>query len=260
MGQNRADGHTQPVCAGRSEETSIYWHLKQRLEDVLASLEAGDPLPGERSLAESMGVSRTTLRRVLSEFAAAGRLERVQGRGSFVVKPQRSGQIPISIGSYTEHFRKLGRRPSSRMLEMTTVPADVATAARLAVAPGAMLWLMRRLRLVDDKPVSIESAYVPVSRCPDLRQRFTAADSLYEVLRKDYGIDAGCVEKSVETILPCPSDAELLGAQARHPMLLMCVRSFDMAGKPFEWASALFRGDEYRIIGAVDGHGVRWLT
>ena len=59
--------------------------LKQISEGKLSP---GDALPGELRLAEEMRVSRTTVRQTLGDLERDGIVHRVQGKGTFVSKPQ----------------------------------------------------------------------------------------------------------------------------------------------------------------------------
>jgi DNA-binding transcriptional regulator YhcF (GntR family) len=60
--------------------------ITERISDGIASgeLSPGQKLPTERGLAGSLGVARGTVTRAYEELRRAGRLEVVQGRGSFV--------------------------------------------------------------------------------------------------------------------------------------------------------------------------------
>lgn len=62
---------------------------EQLLEQISAgTLSPGDALPGELQLAEIMQVSRTTVRQTLGDLEKDGIVYRVQGKGTFVSKPQ----------------------------------------------------------------------------------------------------------------------------------------------------------------------------
>ncbi|MFD7157660.1 FadR/GntR family transcriptional regulator [Kribbella sp. NPDC059898] len=63
--------------------------LKQRILD--GEIAPGAKLPGENSLVEEFGVSRTVVREAVSRLQAAGLVETFQGRGSFVLEvPERT--------------------------------------------------------------------------------------------------------------------------------------------------------------------------
>ena len=84
--------------------------IAEQLAAAIASgaLAAGTRLPPERHLAESLGVSRMTVRQALGDLERDGLLRRVVGRagGTFVSEPG-------SVGSGGRHGRPLGRAAPS---------------------------------------------------------------------------------------------------------------------------------------------------
>ncbi|MHC4915059.1 MAG: GntR family transcriptional regulator [Planctomycetota bacterium] len=69
-------------------------HARERLEQLIRDGKLrGRRLPGERELAEQLGVCRVTLRRALAQLEREGRLERRHGSGTFVSEaPPRRGR------------------------------------------------------------------------------------------------------------------------------------------------------------------------
>jgi DNA-binding FadR family transcriptional regulator len=66
--------------------------LKRRILD--GGIAPGEKLPGENSLVEEFGVSRTVVREAVSRLQAAGLVETFQGRGSFVLEvPERAAGL-----------------------------------------------------------------------------------------------------------------------------------------------------------------------
>jgi len=58
---------------------------KLRLEITSGRLSAHEVIPDERTLAKELGISRVTVRRAILELAQEGMLERIRGRGTFVL-------------------------------------------------------------------------------------------------------------------------------------------------------------------------------
>ena len=116
-------------------------------------------LPAESELMQRFGVSRITVRQVLDMLVRDGLIYRQQGRGTFVAHPTIE-QTQVRIVSFTEDMRQRGFRPGTEVLEAGLMPAPADIAGKLAVEPGEELAHLRRLRLADDEPMSIEDAYL----------------------------------------------------------------------------------------------------
>ncbi|HVK24094.1 MAG TPA: GntR family transcriptional regulator [Actinokineospora sp.] len=236
----------RPDTVVRVQREPKYWGLKRHLLDLLGSLPPGSPIPTERSLATDFDVSRTTVRQALAELTVEGRLLRVQGKGTFAAEPKVAQRLQLS--SYTEDMRAQGREPSSKLLEVAEIPAEVELARLLGVRPGAKVLRLHRLRLADGEPMALESTHLPLGRFRGLRRFVVDGGSLYQVLRDRFGVEMGHAEETIETALAAPHEADLLGADVGMPMLLLSRHSFDADEKPVEWVRSLYRGDRYKFV------------
>ncbi|HEY4458857.1 MAG TPA: GntR family transcriptional regulator [Pseudonocardiaceae bacterium] len=225
-----------------------YRQVKNQLVAELQNIPLGRPIPPERVLAGQFAVARSTIRKAIAELTAEGRLLRTHGKGTFVAQPQQAQRLPLAMTSYTEYMRGHGRVPSSRLLELITVPADDELAERLAVAAGSRVLRIARLRLADGLPVMAETTHLSLVRFPGLRRHLTQDASLHQILAARYGVELPGAEKSVETVLAGPDEARLLDAQVGQPMFLIRRQSFDAHGHPVEWARSTLRGDRYKFV------------
>ena len=223
-----------------------YYRLKRHLTELTRTLEPGSAVPTERDLAVQFGTSRTTVRQALHELVVEGRLERVQGRGTFVAKPKVAQNLELT--SYTEDLRAQGLDPTSRLITMEYVRAAGDVPVRLAVAPGARVVHLVRLRLVGGEPMAIERSYLEAARFPGLRRHLTRLGSLYAALDEGYGVRLGRAEETIETALASPDEAALLGVDTGLALLLLSRHGFDLDGRPVEWGRSVYRGDRYRFV------------
>ncbi len=95
----------------------------------------GTPVPPERTLAAEFDTSRTTVRQALQELVVEGRLERIQGKGTFVAKPKVSQALQLT--SYTEDMRAQGLEPTSQLLDLGYITADDRLAGLLDITAAA---------------------------------------------------------------------------------------------------------------------------
>src|SRR5262249_60728269 len=160
---------------------------RQRVLDLIESLEVGDAIPSERHLAGDLGVSRLTLRAAVHDLVREGYLVRRRGAGTFVAEPKVAKGMTIS--SFSNDMRQRGLAPGSRTLELHVVPAGARLGRILHVSPAEPVIVAKRLRLADGEPMAIELLHVRESLLPGLTAPDLDEDSFYELLPRRYGIE-----------------------------------------------------------------------
>ena len=215
-------------------------------DDIAAGrLRVGDRLPTERVLGQQLGVSRATVRRAIAELALRGLVERPERRRAFVAGEQLS-EPPNALLSFTELGRRRGLRASSPLLERDVRPASILEADGFGIRPGEPLLRLRRLRLLDDEPIAIDEALVPLELVARLADGDVDDASLYAELA-GAGFEPTTAEYDVMAIAVQDPDATLLGLAPGTPALQAHTRSRDHAGRLLEVSTTVYRGDRYRF-------------
>jgi GntR family transcriptional regulator len=222
-----------------------YYVLKEQILALIEDAAPGTLIPTERALAEQYATSRTTVRQAIGELVSEGRLDRTQGRGTFVAPPKVTHVRQLT--SFSDDAASQGMTASARMLDIGPVPADPAIARRLGLVPGAEVHRVERIRLVNGEPLAHETAFL-AGDLPDLAHNVEVRGSLYAALGEDYGIRISEVEDTVETKLAGPDEVRLLDVEMGAPMLLVHRQGFTLDGKPVEWTRSVFRGDRFRFV------------
>jgi len=232
--------------AARTARVPKYYGLKRHLLEMTETMPPGTPVPPERTLAGEFDTSRTTVRQALQELVVEGRLERIQGKGTFVAKPKVSQALQLT--SYTEDMRAQGLEPTSQLLDIGYVTADDRLAALLDIETGGRVLRIERLRLASGEPMAIETTHLPQKRFPALRRCLVKYTSLYAALAEVYDIHLAEAEETIETSLATPREAGLLGTDVGLPMLMLSRHSLDDRGEPVEWVRSVYRGDRYKFV------------
>jgi GntR family transcriptional regulator len=232
----------------------VYLDLRAALD--ASELKAGDRVPPERELATRYGCSVITIRRALDELAREHRIERIRGRGTFVLAP-RVELDGAGTMSFAEEMRERGHAPETRLVEAREATADEAAAAALGLPLGAPIFVITRLRLANGVPLILEEASLPAIRFPRLLASDLATQSLYAILADRYGIQVVRARETLEPVLLRTRESRLLDVPAGRPALLIEGVAFTAGGKPVEYTRSYVRGDRtrYSVERVVARHG-----
>jgi GntR family transcriptional regulator len=207
----------------------------------------GDKLPKEQDLADTLGVSRMTLRQSLGTLETRGVVERIPGRqgGTFIREPKIDADI-TGLAGFTEQLRRGQVRASARVVSATTTPATRGVAAALDLAKDDEVYEIVRVRRAHGVPLALERSYLPAALFPGLLDR-RLTGSLYRLLAKEYD---SAPQSAVEYLEPYIASAEvagLLDVDEGSALLLIERTASSAAGRPIEYARDIFRSDRIRV-------------
>jgi len=226
---------------------------RERVLDLIESLNVGDSIPSERQLAGDLGVSRLTVRAALDELVREGYLMRRRGAGTFVAEPKVAKGMGIT--SFSEDMRQRGLTPGSRTLELQVVPAGARLGRILHVSPAEPVVVAKRLRLADGEPMAIELLHVREALLPGLTAVDLEEDSFYDLLTQRYGIEIVGGEQTVEPTVTDEEESETLGVPLHSPALLFERVTRSPTGEIVEFTVSIYRGDRYRIVSELGRGG-----
>jgi GntR family transcriptional regulator len=234
----------EPVQRENGQPLSL--QVYRAVADAIAGgeLRPGDRLPSERVLTEEFGVSRVTLRKALSELVDEGQLEVAPKSGWFVTEPPLSDP-PTALLSFSEMARSRGLSPSARVLESRARPASLEEADKLRIAPGAQVFELARVRLLDGIPVAVDRSRLPLARAPFLTEIDFASASLYESLAAHGELGPVRAEYLIHSRAATGERAKLLELKAGDPVLWIEGTIFDQHERPLELGEIAYRGDRY---------------
>jgi GntR family transcriptional regulator len=238
-----------PETIDRYSKLPFYQQLYEILRGRIqrAEWQPGDRLPSESELIDSFQVSRNTVRQVLEMLVNEGLIYRQRGRGTFVAHPTLE-QSMTRIISFTEDMRQRGFTPGTRVLSASLITAAGDIAGKLEISPGEQLAYLRRLRLADGEPMSIEESYLIHRYCPNVLQHDYAKQPLREILEKDYGIRIASAKQVIQAILAPVELADLLDIRPQSALLFIERLSYSQSRIPVEFLRIYYRADRYSLF------------
>jgi GntR family transcriptional regulator len=237
-----------PPPLDRASPKPIFEQVKSLVQRAIAAgeLTSNSRVPSERELSAQLGVSRMTIRQALLELISEGALYTRPGKGTFV-SDQKIEQPLQRLTSFTQDMLARGRRPASRLLAQEIVPAPLDLAHVLDVVPGSELLRIARLRLADDQPMALEVTHLPHALCPGLLRFDLSSESLYDLLRRKYGVALVSAKQTIEASPASEEEQELLELPAHVPVLRIHRRTSAADGRIVEYVRAVYRGDRYQL-------------
>ena len=200
-------------------------------------------LSSENELAERHGITRATVRHALDVLEREGWIYREKGKGSFAAV-RRVEQELTQLVSTTEDMRQRGWSLITKVVSLEQMPAALYVAHALELAEGKPVYELCRLRIVDDEPLSLQTAYLPVELCSKLEEN-DLISSLYRLLETRYGLRLWTGKEILRARCPTPYEAQLLQIQEAMPVMYMERVTYAAHGAPVEYLESVWRGDRY---------------
>lgn len=231
----------------RNSSIPIYEQIYQNLLEKIKREEigSGDLFPSERDLAEKFKVSRMTVRQALNTLKQEGLIYHERGIGAFVSQRKLDIHTRNLVG-FTEEMQELGLKPSSRLLLAQLEKSDETISRELGIENGEEVFHLQRLRLADDLPMAFENAYLPAKQYPNLSDFRLEEKSLYDVLKKEYGVRMSHAEEILEAVIFDKEMAKILSVKQNSPALLVHRIVFSDSNLPIESVKTFYRADRYR--------------
>jgi len=241
-----------------SRAAAVDWHIEtdsyvpyyqQIVEQIRAQIKSGALQEGqvfhsEGDIASALNISKMPVRQAFLKLRSEGLLVIEKGKRPVIG----SSQMPWNfqqLRGFSEEMRRRGLVPSARMLRLKKQPAGADVAKALQVAEGVPVYMLKRLRYVNDEPVAIVTSHIPVELFPDLERQDLEKQSLYYMFEKIYRRKLSWASEEIGAVAASESQARLLETSAGKPLLSIRETTYDSRRVPVEHSHSLLRADRY---------------
>jgi GntR family transcriptional regulator len=225
--------------------TPMYFRIQQSILEQIQRglLMPGRQLPTETELAQLYQVSRITAKRALDELVRQGLAFRQQGRGTYVA--QTHIRDTSGFGSFSDDMRSRGHVPGAKVLAFIQVEPEAEIRERLQLAQGEQTYMLKRLRLADDRPVAVETAHLPCRLCPGLIDEDLNNHSLYSILTEKYHLVPTWADAELDAQIATEEESDLLDLEIGKPVLSARRVTFSANYDVIEVVKSVYRGDRF---------------
>ncbi|QQK08640.1 GntR family transcriptional regulator [Miniphocaeibacter halophilus] len=207
--------------------------------------EKGSIIPSEKELEKIYGVSRTTIRKAVSELESNNKLRKVQGKGTFVTLGsiiQNLKQIYV----FSEEMRKLGKVTSTVFVGIEVIK-DPKIAKKLSLNENEEIIELKRLRCDEsDEALMYERTYFSKLEHEYLLKVDWNSRQLYKFLEEEANIH---IDRATERFKACSltvDEAKKLGAKVQDYGLLIRRLSYSN-NKIISYSIITAKGDSFEF-------------
>lgn len=241
-----------------NERVPRYLQIAERLRERIQSgtLARGARLTNQRALAREFGVALMTLRQALELLERDGLVRRRHGLGTFVASRLIDYDI-LHFRTFAEDLSARGEAVETRLLGTRFASPDRRVTQGLGSPEGEAVFVLDRLRLVDQQPMSYQRSFLPASIGREVAKADLGVTPLRNVLRFKLGIEVTRARETVYAVTLRKEEARRLGCPPGSAAFRSERISWAADGAPVVFDRVFIPGDRFRITRELRYEGAR---
>ena len=217
-----------------------YQIIANEIEDNIYSndLPQGTKLPTVENLASEYKVSKSTIVKDIESLVSKGIVYQLQGSGIFVRRRNRSGYIDLNITQgFTTSLKEF--KITSKVLEFNLIRADEEISELIECNINDEIYLVKRLRYIDDEIMCYEEAYYKKSIVPYLTKEI-AQGSIFEYLQTALNLNIGFSDRYLHLEKLDNNHANLLDLTPNDPAMIVLEQIYLSSGVCFNVSKLVY--------------------
>ncbi|MGX9742491.1 GntR family transcriptional regulator [Pseudocitrobacter corydidari] len=231
--------------------------IRERIKNKLYL--QGEKIPYGHQLCEEFSCSKITLNNAMDILVNEGFITRQRGLGT-VVKTATPQYLPLAgersspIQGVSTINTARGYEVSSLLLAFETANPPAEIAAHLAINTDQFAWHFRRVRYIDELPLSIEETWIPLRILPEFTRQ-DAQGSVYQYVEKTLKKIPASSHTQFSS-LPSNEDAQAwLRLTPTEPVSVTRSVTYLNDGQPFEFCVSHYHYQRFNYNSVVQRQG-----
>jgi GntR family transcriptional regulator len=224
-----------------------------QLKSILqGQIQSGELLPdsrlhSEHELCRMYGVSRTVVREALGELVHDRYIYRIQGKGTFISGGKEEQDYAGSNIGFSGEMIGKGRKVKTEILKQTLAQPSEREQRMLRLGSPHLVVQIRRLMYIEDQARLLVDMSFPADLVSGFENINLGNKSIYDILKRQYGLVPSSSERWIEAILPTDKQAALLNTSTGTPLLGIESCAYLSDGRVFEYYYGIHRSDISRL-------------
>ncbi len=177
-----------------SKYLTIYNEISNKIENN--KIQSGEKLSSENEMMKEYNVSRDTIRKALNLLESNGYIQKVKGKGSFVIDINKF-DFPVSgLTSFKELSTKMGVESNTLVKELKLMKPDNFLMKQLNLSKNDDVWKVIRVREINNKKIILDKDFFNKKYVP-LLTKDICKNSIYEYLENELGLKISFAKKEI---------------------------------------------------------------
>ncbi|RBP41541.1 trehalose operon repressor [Garciella nitratireducens] len=223
----------------------VYNEVADKIENGEFSSNA--KLPSEAQMMKKYGVSRDTIRKALTLLEQDGYIQKIKGKGSFVLDIN-TFDFPISgLTTFKELENKIGKKSRTIVKELELIHPNYFLMKQLKISKEDQVWKVVRIREIDGEKIILDKDFFRKKYVPVLTKEI-CQNSIYEYLEKQLDLKISFARKEIVAREATQQDKRYLDLQDYD--MVIVVKNFvyleDIS--LFQYTESRHRPDKFKFV------------
>ncbi|AVP65153.1 trehalose operon repressor [Clostridium botulinum] len=228
-----------------SKYLTIYNEISNKIENN--KIQSGEKLSSENEMMKEYNVSRDTIRKALNLLESNGYIQKVKGKGSFVIDINKF-DFPVSgLTSFKELSTKMGVESNTLVKELKLMKPDNFLMKQLNLSKNDDVWKVIRVREINNKKIILDKDFFNKKYVP-LLTKDICKNSIYEYLENELGLKISFAKKEITVQQATQEDKSYLDFENYN--MIVVVKNYiyldDMS--LFQYTESRHRPDRFKFV------------
>ncbi|WP_409069974.1 trehalose operon repressor [Clostridium sp. FAM 1755] len=228
-----------------SKYLTIYNEILNKIESN--KIQSGEKLSSENEMMKEYNVSRDTIRKALNLLESNGYIQKVKGKGSFVLDINKF-DFPVSgLTSFKELSTKMGVESNTLVKELKLIKPNNFLMKQLSLSKNDEVWKVIRVREIDNKKIILDKDFFNKKYVP-LLTKDICKNSIYEYLENELGLKISFAKKEITVQQATDEDKSYLDFENYNMIVVVKNHIYLDDMSLFQYTESRHRPDKFKFV------------
>ncbi|KXZ40688.1 transcriptional regulator, GntR family [Alkalithermobacter thermoalcaliphilus JW-YL-7 = DSM 7308] len=220
--------------------------------EIVSQIQSGQLKKDTKLLSENdymrlYDVSRDTIRKALNLLEQEGYIQKIKGKGSFVLDINKF-DFPVSgIVTFKELAKMMNEKSRTILVSLDLDLADSFTMKKLNISSEDKVWKVVRVREIGKNKVILDKDYISEKFVPNLTKEI-CEDSIYEYIENSLGLKISFAKKEITVEKATKEDKKNLDLKEYDMVVVVKSYTYLDDASLFQYSESRHRPDKFKFV------------